>query len=452
MSEHSKSAGNGGKPTSSSGKTPFQKWLGSMGEKLCNGCMVCKDKLMQLGKNIRTKLPWNKTDETDPASAPRKRKVHKTPLQKMTKLQLGIFIAQCVLSLVSVLYLIGIVWLSVYCLLYRLEIPEAMRTAFCVRISLICFGLTAAMVFTRRQILTRFCVMAAMPFYFIIFLFNYQYLVLLIPLGLMGVITFFANGTKEGTKTILGSIFLMIYVLGAFCYLTVIDLLKPSSIETVAEQSISPSGTYRCQVIEVQDTADGNTYVSMEPNTYDRQYDHCTWYAMGYDKRIYLERPKTEFKTEWKTETREEITKQLRKLNPNAVFTLNSAQMEILGLHIGYTDTYKASSLTKSQRMALGICIEKDLLSNQTAEDLGLTLYEKTQTITIGYEQLLSLGLEVSYDMPLADLTETQLATLGVPAENDVLYVNGKAVFRQYIAILENTFVPSVRSYGYLLE
>lgn len=445
MSTQSNSANNGGRKQKPS----------SFGE-LCSAMLAqakawgksaaakCKEKLLALPDTIK-----NGCKNAVENSKKKARRLLKKAREN--KKQLILAAAQFILSFASLAYLIGIVWLAAYSLLYRLEIPETLQSGFCVRLSLICAAFTAVMIFTRRQFLTRFSIMAAMPFFFPIVLFNYHYMVLIVPLGLTGVVTFFANGAKEGTKTILGTIYLMIYVLGAFCYFNVIDMLQTSSVETVIEQGISPSGAYRYAVIEVQDTANGNTYVSMEPNTYDIQYGHCTWYALGYDKRIYLERPLTEFETEWTTESRENITNELLKINPDTTFTLNTEQMEILGLHEGYTDTYKASSLTKAQRKALGICIAKDLLGDQTPESEGLTLYENTQTITIEYETLLELGLSVSLDVALSDLTDDDLVALGVPAENDVLIVNGKTVFRQYIAVLEDAF-NNAHSYGYLLE
>lgn len=370
---------------------------------------------------------------------------------KQNRKEIILHAVQFVVSFASVAYLIGVVKLAAYCLLYRLEIPQAMQSGFCLRLSLICVGFAAVMIFTRRQFITRFCILAAMPFYFPIFLFNTEYKVLILPLGLLGVITFFANGAKEGTKTILGTVYLMFYVLGAFCYLNVVDLLKTSSVETVTESGISPSGAYRYEIIEVQDQAGGNTYVSLEPNTYDIQYDHCTFYAMGYDKRIYLERPLTEFQSQWVTATRTEIRNELIAINPDVTFTMSAAQMEQLGLDKGYTKDYKASALSRSQRLALGICISTDLIGDRTPESEGLTLYQGSDIVTVTYQQIKELGLTASVEVKLADLTDAELAILGVPEENDVLRINGKVVFRQLIAVLEDTF-ESARNFNYLLE
>lgn len=370
---------------------------------------------------------------------------------KQNRKEIILHAVQFVVSFASVAYLIGVVKLAAYCLLYRLEIPQAMQSGFCLRLSLICVGFAAVMIFTRRQFITRFCILAAMPFYFPIFLFNTEYKVLMIPLGLLGVVTFFANGAKEGTKTILGTVYLMFYVLGAFCYLNVVDLLKTSSVETVTESGISPSGTYRYEIIEVQDQAGGNTYVSLEPNTYDIQYDHCTFYAMGYNKRIYLERPLTEFQSQWGTATRAEIRNELIAMNPDVTFTMSAAQMEQLGLDQGYTKDYKASALSRSQRLALGICISTDLIGDRTPESEGLTLYQGSDIVTVTYQQIKELGLTASVEVKLADLTDAELAILGVPEENDVLRINGKVVFRQLIAVLEDTF-ENARNFNYLLE
>ncbi len=370
---------------------------------------------------------------------------------KQNRKEIILHAVQFVFSFASVAYLIGVVKLAAYCLLYRLEIPQAMQSGFCLRLSLICVGFAAVMIFTRRQFITRFCILVAMPFYFPIFLFNTEYKVLMIPLGLLGVVTFFANGAKEGTKTILGTVYLMFYVLGAFCYLNVVDLLKTSSVETVTESGISPSGAYRYEIIEVQDQAGGNTYVSLEPNTYDIQYDHCTFYAMGYNKRIYLERPLTEFQSQWVTATRAEIRNELTAINPDVTFTMSAAQMEQLGLDEGYTKDYKASALSRSQRLALGICISTDLIGDRTPESEGLTLYQGSDIVTVTYQQIKELGLTASVEVKLADLTDAELAILGVPEENDVLRINGKVVFRQLIAVLEDTF-ENARNFNYLLE
>lgn len=444
MSEQHKSAKEGGKQR--------QAGIGDVCQALWKRIKKTVKRTANHCKEAVKNLPQTIKNGCRTAANRAKKKWHQL-MKKAKQNRAGIilYVVQFVLSFASIAYLVGVVMLAVYCLLYRLEIPQAAQSGFCLRLSLICIGFAAVMIFTRRQIITKFCILAALPFYFPIFLFNTEYKVLMIPLGLLGVVTFFANGAKEGTKTILGTVYLMFYVLGAFCYLNVVDLLKTSSVETVVEADVSPSGAYRYEIIEVQDKAGGNTYVSLEPNTYDIQYDHCTFYAMGYTKRVYLERPLTEFQSHWTTVTRAEIKKELTAMNPDVSFTLSAAQMELLGLDKGYTKDYKASALSRSQRFALGICISTDLIGGRTPESEGLTLYQEKDIVTVTYQQIKELGLTASVDVKLADLTDADLATLGVPEENDVLYINDKVVFRQLIAVLEDTF-NNARSFSYLLE
>ena len=109
-----------------------------------------------------------------------------------------ILAAQFLLSFLSLLYFKGVLRLAYYSMFYRLEIPEESKKTYCFLVTLVCIFFGAVMLFTRRQIVTRVVIMCAMPFYLPILLFNYQHLVLLVPLMLMVVITFLASGSGEG--------------------------------------------------------------------------------------------------------------------------------------------------------------------------------------------------------------------------------------------------------------
>ena len=183
-----------------------------------------------------------------------------------------VFAVQFLLSFLSVLYLKGVIQLAYNSMFYRLSIPEENRGKYCFLVTLACIFFGAVMLFTRRQIVTRISIMISMPFYLPIILFNYKHLVLLVPLGIMVVITYLASGTKEGPKTILGAVFLMMYVLGVFVFLTVQSILQPAIEETVIERGVTPGGSYRYSVVQVLDQGDGNTYVAIEPNDADVEY------------------------------------------------------------------------------------------------------------------------------------------------------------------------------------
>lgn len=363
-----------------------------------------------------------------------------------------IFAVQFLLSLVTLFYFRGVVKMSYYSLFYRLDIPEEHRGRYCFLVSMVCIFYGILMIFTRRQIVTRWVIMCSMPFYLPIFLFNYKHLVLIIPLALMILITYLASGTKEGPKTILGAVFLMLYVIGAFVFLTMRGILQPNVTDCVIQRDISPLGNYRWSVVQELDQANGNIYVALEPNTADIDYGHSKWIAKGFQKDVYRERPITEFEVEWSTKSRAEITRELIANNPNTAFDLNATQMKLLGLDKGYEKTYTISQLSRGQRHKLGYASEDDSIDRRLAKFLRKKLIGGDYEVTLNFEQMTELGLSPTYNIRLSKMTDEDLAILGVPEENEVLQVNGKTVFRQYVAELERIFWSGSRSLTAFLE
>lgn len=364
-----------------------------------------------------------------------------------------ILAAQFLLSFLTLLYFKGVLRLAYYSMFYRLDIPEEHKKTYCFLVTLACIFFGAVMLFTRRQIVTRVVIIAAMPFYLPILLFNYQHLVLIVPLMIMVVITFLASGSGEGVKTILGAVFLSLYILGAFVFMTVQSLLRPSIEETVIKRDVTPKGSFRYSVVQVLDQGTGNTYVSIEPNTSDIDYSHSKWFAKGYAKEVYQERPLSEkFKVEWKTQTRSEITRELITHNPSTVFTLDAEQMKLLGLDAGFEKEYSIGDLSRKQRHKLGYGSTKDKIDVKLAKLLRITLKDPEDTVSLSFEKMIELGLKPTYDQRLSRMTDENLAALGVPEVNEVLYVNGKVVFRQYVAVLERTFSEGSRDLSAFLQ
>lgn len=364
-----------------------------------------------------------------------------------------ILAVQFLLSFLSLLYLKGVIKLAYYSMFYKLDIPDENRGKYCFLVSLACLFFGAVMLFTRRQIVTRIAIMCAMPFYLPILMFNYKHLVLLVPLGIMVVITYLASGTSEGPKTIFGAVFLMIYVIGVFMFLTVQNILQPAIQETVIERDITPGGSYRYSIVQVLDQGDGNTYVAIEPNDADIEYNHSKWFAKGFRQEIYRERPlKKGFKAEWTTQTRAEITKELITKNPSTVFTLNADQMKLLGLNIGYAQDFEIGDLSRKQRHKLGYGSNDDDIDSRLAGLFRVTLMDPDYTVTLDFDKMVELGLNPTYELRLSRMTDDQLEALGVPEENEVLKVGNKVVFRQYVAVLERRFWPENRDLSAFLD
>ena len=366
-----------------------------------------------------------------------------------------LFAAQFLLSLVTIFYLRGVIRFAYNSVFYRLEIPAETAKDYCFAISKTCFEYALLMLFTRRQIVTRLVILCAMPFYFPIFLFNYQRLELIIPLAVMIVITYLASGMGEGAKTILGAVFLMFYIIGAVVFFVVQNIMTPAVTEAVIARDLSPLKNYHYEVVQQIDRADGNTYVSIEPNNADIKFEHSVWRSKGLGHEIFHERPLDEFTYEWDTQDRAHITQTLLHINPDVTFTLNADQMRTLGLNAGYTKDYEAGALSRGQLRQLGYVLDKDIISEKLSflwKTDKLTKLDKDRTLRLNFDQMVSLGLKPTAEVRLADLTDADLAKLGVPETNEILRVNGVIVFRQYIAVLESTFSEANRSLTAFLE
>lgn len=107
------------------------------------------------------------------------------------------------------------------------------------------------MFFTRKQIVTRMCAMITPLISFAILIFGFGNWFIIVPPIVVCVLIFFLCGVSETTKTILGTIYLLMYVVGVLVYLTLSMLLGNITLYDVnlSERSTtynnSPDGLYR---------------------------------------------------------------------------------------------------------------------------------------------------------------------------------------------------------------
>jgi hypothetical protein len=151
----------------------------------------------------------------------------------------------------------------------------------------------------------------------------------------------------------------------------------------VVDSGISPSRKYRYEVIHTEDSSNGSTTVIVEPNDYDISLGILAFHAEGYERTVSLERPMQETTDiRWETQTRQQITEELLAISEDVTVSLSASDKKALG----YTE--------------------------------DTTVY-------------------------LRELSDQDLERLGVPQNNDVMYVNDKICFRSYIAVLEDYYSPS---------
>ena len=169
------------------------------------------------------------------------------------------------------------------------------------------------MIYTRELILTRFISLLLLPVVFCLILFNMGQWILIVPPFIVALVVFFAAGTSENTKVIMGTIYLLLYVLGLVAYFVLNMLMGGSSVETTLdmnldrsgsvyaiyedqmeklaqlssdENTISPDGKYRFYLVDVKDSADGAIKIYVEPYGQDRELKFFTLKQQGIRKTI----------------------------------------------------------------------------------------------------------------------------------------------------------------------
>ena len=244
-----------------------------------------------------------------------------------------------------------------------------------------------AMLYSRFKILTRVVGILLLPAMFPLVLICFGEWEMIIPIAITALIVFFLSGASETTKTVFGVIYLLLYILGSLAYFMLISFFSTPTVQTILESGVSPTGSYRYEIIQTDDSSGGDIEVHVEPNDRDIDLPLISFIAVGYDRVVYQERPANpeNAHAEWTTVSRKEVTQELLAISEDVEISLDAQQKALIGLP---TDT------------------------------------------------------EHVY---LKDISDDQLEALGVPEENDVLIFRDEVCFRTYIAVLENYFAAENR-------
>ncbi|MBD5143297.1 MAG: multidrug effflux MFS transporter [Ruminococcus sp.] len=351
-----------------------------------------------------------------------------------------------VVSLLSPCYCVVIVYFAYLSVFYKLDLLEQ-GTACMIATGSSVMALTT-MLYTRKQLLTKLASLLILPtMVFPIMIYFGQWGVL-VPLAIMALMIFFLSGFGETAKTIWGTMFLLVYLLGALVYFLVTSLFAPATVTTIVDSGTSPSGLYRYEVADTTDSSNGSTKVSVESNTLDKEYFNVFHFKIrGLSHDVSIERPLQEnCEIEWKTERREEITEQLNAISEEIEITLSDKQMDLLGRNAYHVTFNNGKDMTISQeeyhKTVIALNEEAKAILKTDKQELKLDSMSEKARDTLG------ITIENFKTVTLSSLTDEELAKLGIPEEGDVMYYNGKVVFRYYIAILEEYFDISKQELG----
>ncbi|MCH5324523.1 MAG: hypothetical protein J1E39_04845 [Eubacterium sp.] len=152
-------------------------------------------------------------------------------------------------SVLSVLYPVLIIFTSwIYTAYYIEPVNQAALYVLYIFINVIFGGI---MLFTRKQIVTVLCAMITPLLSFLLLILTFGNWIIIIPPVAVCVLIFFICGAGETAKTIIGTLYLILYVVGVLVYLTLSQLIGDFSLTSVdlslrsTTYNYSPDKQYR---------------------------------------------------------------------------------------------------------------------------------------------------------------------------------------------------------------
>ncbi len=216
-------------------------------------------------------------------------------------------------SVFNLVYFAVIALITYATFLYDLEFAEGKEKSFFtvyVAASVVFLGL---MIFSRNELITRILSVLMLLVVFLLLLFNMYDWILVIPPMAVALIMFFVAGTNETVKVVMGTIYLLMYVLGLVAYFVfnllfggtsqltelnadmdrngeVFAIYKtefPKICELAADDhAISPDGEYRIILYDVQNSDKGGINIVVVPSDDDIELKFFTLKQKGVQKTI----------------------------------------------------------------------------------------------------------------------------------------------------------------------
>lgn len=172
-----------------------------------------------------------------------------------------------VVSLLGAAYSAVLIYFDYIVFFYDIEYTN--KKQFAVIGSVFCVVMCLLIFYTRRSPFTCILAMANMILFFPLLLLDWGNWPLLLPGIVLTLFGFFCCHMNETAKTIFGTIFLLMYILGGIAFFMVMNVFRVTTEDTLIERGVSPSGAFRYYVLDVQNKSVGKKCVYIQPNTLD---------------------------------------------------------------------------------------------------------------------------------------------------------------------------------------
>ena len=149
------------------------------------------------------------------------------------------------------------------------DIEYVSRKEFAIIGSVFSLVICLLFMYTRKSVFTCIFGMVNMLLFFPLLLLDWGNWPLLLPAAVVTLFGFFCCHMNETAKTIFGTIFLLMYILGGIAFFLIMNVFRVTTVDTLIEQGVSPSGAFRYYVLDVQNKSTGKKCVYVQPNTLD---------------------------------------------------------------------------------------------------------------------------------------------------------------------------------------
>ncbi len=376
--------------------------------------------------------------------------------------------AKRALALISALYAAGVCRLAYLSVFYDIHIKS--RPSLCLTLVAVSLVALLCMISSRKQVLTKLTSFVILIAMLPVALLYFGEWCLIIPIVVTGIIIFLLSGAGEGTKTAMGTVILLMYLFGAIGFFMFKAFFVASAKETLMDSGTSPSGKYRYEVVNTEDSSNGSTAVYVEPNYADVRYPFTRFSLKNIKRVVFQDRPMTDkIEVVWETQTRQEITKRLEHLSDNIEVELTEEELKALGYTYDSKLMLDLTDMPTEDKFAIGKTahdvdpIPLDELTTSQLDYFGISKTPNGRYYLVNPDQELIDDLDNYEDGPvyfdlmdskqrkkfyiskdrsvlLNSLTDAQLDALGIADEGDVMKFNGKTVFRYYVAELDDYF------------
>lgn len=179
-----------------------------------------------------------------------------------------------VVSLLCSAYTLVLCYFAYVVFFYDIEYVD--KTKFAVIYTVVSILAGLLYYYTRRSFITCIISMANLAVFFPTLLLDWGNWPLLVPAAAVTLFGFFCCKMNDTVKTVFGTIFLLVYILGGIAFFLIMNVFRVTTVDTLLSPRggvVSPSGNFRCYVLDVQNKSSGKVAVYVEPNKLDEDMD-----------------------------------------------------------------------------------------------------------------------------------------------------------------------------------